>query len=63
MMVKEVYHAKNKFENEWFGILCPSSGFFFFKLSSTIEEQILQNKFGQARFRPPGYQNDMGKNS
>ena len=29
----------------------------------TIEEQILQKKkIGQARFQPPGYQNDMGKN-
>ena len=33
------------------------------QITHTIEDQILQKKFGQARFRPPGYQNDMGKNS
>ena len=30
-------------------------------LMTTIEEQILQKKFGQARFQPSGYQNNMGK--
>ena len=41
----------------------PSRENFPFSHWTTIEEQILQKKIGQARFRPPGHQNDMGKNS